>query len=475
MEGYLHREFNFTGDAFDLLSLFRGERHVFLLDSSQQEFHRGRYSFIGFDPFDVFVHQGIETLALLRKKFVGYAGGRGGGWAGPFSPLTAGVVGCLSYDYGLRQEKIRLQARDDLNLPDCFFGFYDCILTVDHVAQKLYITSSGLPETAPYLREKRASERLTRITRKIIAYLDGTLRPKQEVSDPISLIFQSNFSEEQYRTAVEKALGYIGRGDIYQVNLSQRFECDLGGRAFDVLRAYRMLRHLSPSPFGGYLDGGPFQLISNSPEQFLCLRNRRVQTRPMKGTRPRGEDGRRDRELREEILNSPKEKAELLMITDLLRNDLGKVCEYGSVYVKEMRAIEEYPYVFQATSTVEGTLKEGGDAFDLLAACFPGGSVTGCPKIRAMEIIEELEPARRGMYTGSLGYINFDGNLDFNILIRTLLARGEKLYFQAGGGIVADSIPEHEYQETLVKARAIKECLRAADKNKFISTDSSRL
>lgn len=458
MNGYLHKEFNFTGDSFDLLSFFRHEPYVFFLDSSQHESHRGRYSFIGFDPFDVFVHKGTETLALLKKKFAGHAGGRGTEFTCPFSPLTAGVVGCLSYDYGLGQEKIRLQAQDDLNLPDCFFGFYDCILTIDHFAQKLYVTSSGLPETNSSLREKRASGRLAGISQKLAAYFNVPLKPKHDVSESLPLMFECNFSKEQYRAAVEKAMDYIGRGDIYQVNLSQRFECDLEGRAFDFLRAYQMLRQLSPSPFGGYLDGGSFQLISNSPERFLRLHDRVVQTRPMKGTRPRGEDERRDRELREEILNSPKEKAELLMITDLLRNDLGKVCEYGSVHVGEMRAIEEYPYVFQATSTVEGILREDKDGFDLLAACFPGGSVTGCPKIRAMEIIEELEPARRAMYTGSLGYINFDGNLDFNILIRTLLACGGKLYFQAGGGIVADSIPENEYHETLVKVRAIREC-----------------
>jgi len=260
---------------------------------------------------------------------------------------------------------------------------------------------------------------------------------------------------------VQKALDHISCGDIYQVNLSQRFELDLNECDFNPLLLYKVLRLYSPSPFGGFLDGGNFQLVSNSPERFLHLNNGVVQTRPMKGTRPRGDNDLQDKKFRQELLNSKKEKAELLMITDLQRNDLGRVCEYGSVSVREMRTLEDYKYVFQATSTIEGMLSKDKDCFDLIRASFPGGSVTGCPKIRAMEIIEELEPTRRGMYTGSLGYINFNGDMDLNILIRTLFTCPGKLTFQVGGGIVADSIPENEYDETLIKARAMKACLEA--------------
>jgi len=351
----------------------------------------------------------------------------------------------------------------DLNLPDCFFGFYDCILTVDHFTQKLYVTSSGLPEKNELLRKKRAIERLNNVLRKLEPYFKGTLKTGQDINGPSdsSLTLECNFSKEQYMRAVQKALDYISCGDIYQVNLSQRFTFDLNGHEFDPFMFYKTLRKLSPSPFGGYLDGGDFRLISNSPERFLHLSDGIVQTRPMKGTRPRGKDAFEDQRLRREILNSAKEKAELLMITDLQRNDIGRVCNYGSVHVKEMRTIEEYLYVFQATSTVEGILHKDKDCFDLIRACFPGGSITGCPKIRSMEVIEELEPTRRAMYTGSLGYINFDGNMDFNILIRTLLAHHGKLYFQVGGGIVADSTPEKEYEETLVKARAMRMCLES--------------
>ncbi len=462
MEKCIYKSFDCSGDSLGLLDLLRDEPHVFFLDSSQYDPHRGRYSFIGFDPFDVFVHKGKDAIELLKKKFTRYAGERRQELTLPFSPLTSGAVGCLGYDHGLHHEKIRRSAVDDLGLPDAFFGFYDCILTIDHFTQKLWITSSGLPEQNGHQREKRARARLDYLVKKISPYLDGAWNsPRDPVTASLgpSPAFRCNFSKEQYARMILQALDYIGRGDIYQVNLSQRFEFDLKGRAFDPLALYRALRDLSPVSFGGYLDGGDFTLISNSPERFLHLDKAVVQTRPMKGTRPRGETAAEDRKLREELIRSAKEKAELLMITDLLRNDLGRVCAYGSVRVREMRAIEEYSYVFQATSTVEGVLEKEKDCFDLLRACFPGGSITGCPKIRAMEIIEELEPTRRGMYTGAMGYINFDGNMDFNILIRTLLACRNKLYFQVGGGIVADSTPAREYEETLIKARAMQASL----------------
>ena len=459
---YIWKSFEYTGCGIDLLDLFRYLPHVFFLDSSQHDPHRGRYSFIGFDPFNVFIHKGGDTLDRLKERFMQYAEVKAEGYSASFSPLTSGIVGCLSYDYGLQQEKIPIVIKDDHTMPDCFFGFYDCILTIDHFTQKLIITSSGLPEKNQYLREKRAQQRLANIIERLDTHFQEGVSFDEEASSRSSsspLALKSNISKEQYIERVEKALDHIGCGDIYQVNLSQRFELDLSGHIFDGVSFYRDLRHLAPSPFGGYMDCGNFQLISNSPERFLHLNNGIVQTRPMKGTRPRGNNEHQDNLLREEILNSAKEKAELLMITDLQRNDLGRVCEYGSVSVKEMRTLEEYKYVFQATSTVEGILRKDKDCFDLIRACFPGGSITGCPKIRAMAIIEELEPTRRGMYTGSMGYINFDGNMDFNILIRTLFACQNKLYFQVGGGIVADSIPENEYYETLVKARAMRACL----------------
>ena len=451
MSVLLTKTYDFPGDAWDLCARFRNEPHLFCLDSSRFDQGRGRYSFVGFDPFEVFEAGGKDTLASLKKRYARYSEPR----QETLTPFAGGIAGYLGYDYGLYQEKIRPRAKDDLKLPDAVFGFYDCVLTIDHLQKKLYVTSSGLPEKNKASREKRAASRLEHVE---LVLKRGT---QYLIPDELSIVspFKSNFTKDEYLATVRKVLEHIAAGDIYQLNLSQRFTCGTAGENADPLEIYRALRQLSPVSSGGYFDAGALKLISNSPEMFLRLRNRLVQTRPMKGTRPRGQGILEDQRLKNEIVRSEKDKAELLMVTDLERNDLGKVCDYGSVRVKEMRAIEEYKYVFQATSSVEGTLRRDKDCFDLIEACFPGGSITGCPKIRAMEIIEELEPVRRGPYTGSMGYIDFAGNMDLNILIRTLIHCGQKIYFQVGGGIVADSTPEGEYEETLVKARALRTCL----------------
>ncbi|HCI44979.1 MAG TPA: aminodeoxychorismate synthase component I [Candidatus Omnitrophica bacterium] len=444
MSVLLTKTYDFSGDAWDLCARFRDEPHLFCLES-------GRYSLIGFAPFEVFQGKGRDTLRALKDRYSSYRGqGRQ-----TVTPFAGGIVGYLGYDYGLYQEKIKPRAKDDLKLPDAVFGFYDRVLTVDHHTRKLHVTSSGWPEKNKASREKRAAARLEEIER---ALKRGT---QYLIPDELSIVspFKSNFTKDEYLATVRKVLDHIAAGDIYQLNLSQRFTYDMAGESVDPLEIYRVLRQLSPVSSGGYFDAGALKLISNSPEMFLRLRDGKVQTRPMKGTRPRGLGLSEDRRLREEIEQSAKDQAELLMVTDLERNDLGKVCDYGSVRVKEMRAVEEYKYVFQATSTVEGALRRGKDCFDLIEACFPGGSITGCPKIRAMEIIEELEPVRRGPYTGSMGYIDFAGNMDLNILIRTLIHCGQKIHFQVGGGIVADSTPEGEYEETLVKAGALRMCL----------------
>ncbi|MBI3616859.1 MAG: anthranilate synthase component I family protein [Candidatus Omnitrophica bacterium] len=457
----LTKTYDFAGDALELCARFRNEPHLFCLDSSRFDQGQGRYSFVGFDPFEVFEASGKDTLSSLKKCYAQYSQPN----QQTLTPFAGGIVGYLGYDYGLYQEKIPFRAKDDLKLPDAVWGFYDRVLTVDHHTRKLHVTSSGWPEKNKAAREKRAAARLEDVEREFKKgtapfFTPSTIVEKRALS-PSEADFASNFTKDEYLTAVRKVLDYIAAGDIYQLNLSQRFTYDTAGENVDPLEICRFLRQLSPVSCGGYFAAGALKLISNSPEMFLRLRGRSVQTRPMKGTRPRAFELADDRRLRNEIEQSAKDKAELLMITDLERNDLGKVCDYGSVRVQQMRAIEEYKYVFQATSSVEGTLRADKDCFDLIEACFPGGSITGCPKIRAMEIIEELEPARRGPYTGSMGYIDFSGNMDLNILIRTLVHCGEKIHFQVGGGIVADSTPEGEYEETLVKARALRECLEA--------------
>ena len=466
MNECLYEIMDYHGDGMDIAGLFQHEPHFFFLDSSLFDSDRGRYSFIGFDPFDIFQKKGLDALTFLKKEYLKYFEKK----QESISPFPCGLAGYLSYDYGLYQEKINRYAKDDLGAPDCFFGFYDAILTIDHEKRKLYITSSGLPEKNSYARKIRAEYRLQGILNKL-RDREKPLRPSQtprmshraqENQNDLDPAWKGNFTKEEYKKAVTKALEYIACGHIYQVNLSQRFEFDFSHSPFNPLEIYKTLRSLSPSCFGGYLNLGDYQILSSSPEEFLYLKDGRVLTRPMKGTRPRGNNPAEDRKYREDLSQSPKDRAELLMITDLERNDLGKVCQYGSVKVSSLRAMEEYATVFQATSTVEGILRKERDAFDLLGACFPGGSITGCPKHRAMEVIEELEPTRRSIYTGSLGYINFSGDMHFNILIRSLLAYKQKIYFQVGGGVVADSSPEEEYKETLTKAHAIKMCLKNA-------------
>jgi len=261
---------------------------------------------------------------------------------------------------------------------------------------------------------------------------------------------------EEYLEAVRRAKEYIAAGDIYQVNMSQRLSANLPVPPFEL---YKRLRRITPAPFASFLNFGQVVVVGASPERLLHVRDGFVETRPMKGTRPRGKTPSEDRQFQEELLQSEKERAELLMIVDLERNDLGRVCEYGSVRVKALRTLETYATVFQTTATVVGTLRKDQDCIGLVKACFPGGSVTGVPKIRAMEIIDELEPTRRGIYTGSVGYFSFDGDLDLNVVIRTFVLKDGKAFFQVGGGIVADSQPEAEYEETMVKARALIEAL----------------
>ena len=276
----------------------------------------------------------------------------------------------------------------------------------------------------------------------------------QAASKPVNL--RSNFTHERYLEAVQKARDYIIAGDIFQVNISQRFEADMPLPPYEL---YRRLRKINPAPFASYLNFDGVTLVSASPERFLRLSGDRVETRPIKGTRPRGKDPARDEALAQELVNSFKDKAEHVMIVDLERNDIGRVCRFGTVRVSELMALEKYATVFHLTSTVEGRLRPGKNAVDLLKATFPGGSISGAPKVRSIEIIDELEPTRRSVYTGSIGYLSFDGGLDLNIVIRTILVKDGKAYFQVGGAVVYDSDPEAEYVETLDKARALIQAL----------------
>lgn len=466
-------EMELPATSVELWERFRRRRLSFWLDSGMDPGRLGRYSFLGSDPFwtissrgrQVTVDRGktvtvveadpLEQLRDLLQQC--RQTGRPG-----LPPFYGGAVGYLAYDLGRQFETLPGWAVDDLGLPDLFLGFYDAVAAIDHRLNRLWLLSTGLPETDADCALARAQTRLDEL-REIIAGREPA--DQADVIPPLpekhraggrpvgpETTLRSNFTPEEYCRAVARVKEYIAAGDIYQVNLSQRFTAEL---PVPPDQLYRRLRLLNPAPFAACLDCGEVLVLGASPERFLQVRGRRVETRPIKGTRPRGADPAADRALREELWNSEKDRAELLMIIDLERNDLGRVCEIGSVRVPELYTLESYATVHHLVSTVTGLLPPGRDIIDLLRATFPGGSITGAPKIRAMEIIEELEPVRRGIYTGSIGYIGFNGDADLNIAIRTLVVRENRVYLQVGGGIVADSVPEREYQETLDKGKAL--------------------
>jgi para-aminobenzoate synthetase component 1 len=354
---------------------------------------------------------------------------------------------------------------DEFALPDLAVGFYDWLIAFDHVQGRSWLISTGLPEVDPRGRRRYARKRLREVQRYLEQPLSGPrcgirvspvcLGPAYPVPGLPGLL--SSFERAGYLALVRRAIDFIHAGDCFQVNLAQRL---LYPAALPALELYGRLRERNPATFGGYFDIGDFVLASASPERFMRVENGEVETRPIKGTRPRGATPEADRACIDELLHSAKDRAENVMIVDLLRNDLGRVCRYGSVRVEAVCRLETYRYVHHLVSEVRGRLREGLGPMDLLQASFPGGSVTGAPKIRAMEIIAELEPVARGPYCGSLGYIGFDGTMDTNILIRTFTIGRGWAQFPVGGGIVADSQPEREYEETWHKAEGLLRALK---------------
>ncbi|MCM8779550.1 MAG: aminodeoxychorismate synthase component I [Candidatus Omnitrophica bacterium] len=429
------KSYNFNRDVWPVFAAVKEKRNCFFLDSCIRG-SLGRYSFLGFEPNYILGLKDKGSLDTLRRilkehkvKSIQNA-----------PPFLCGAVGFLTYDFGLLlEDKLKSLAHGRCGLPVGYFAFYDGVIAIDHWQKKLFIIA--LNQSA-----------FKKISRALQGMNYNKMIEEQEKRKNTPALICPAAKNYNYKKAVKKAKDYIAKGDIYQVNLAQKFLAKSSLAADEI---FQRLRKASPASFSAYLDCGNFQVISSSPERFLSLRDRKVQARPMKGTRPRAKDKQKDEHLKRELLNSVKDKAELVMIVDLMRNDLGRVCEYSSVRVSAIRNLEKYKTVFQTTASIEGTLHKDRDGIDLLKACFPGGSITGCPKIRSMEIIHELEPFRRGIYTGSLGYFSYSGNLDFNILIRTILKQGNDLSFCVGSGIVADSQPEAEYAETLVKAEGI--------------------
>jgi len=399
---------------YEIAAGYHGEEYFAFLDSSRLGGTQGRYSILAWRPKAVLRIKAEDPFPAIDRLLK--------------SIRKGGVIGYFSYDLFRYLEQYKtLKAVDDLKLPDCCLMAYDEVLIFDHQTQRW---NGEAPQ-------------------QTVAMASSACRVGRA---------ESNMTRPQYISAVQRALEYIAAGDIYQVNLSQRFSHSFEGSAFAVFAA---LREISPSFYGAYLNCGDHAIVSSSPELFLKRTGRTIETRPIKGTRPRGNSAERNEEMRKELLNSAKEAAELTMVVDLERNDLGRICEYGSVEVAEHRYVDELPSLFHTVSIVKGRLKEGTSAVEALRATFPGGSISGCPKIRAIEVIDELEPTQRHVYTGSIGFFAPGGDFTLNIAIRTMLASGGKLHYQVGGGIVADSDPEREYQETLDKAAAMRKAIDA--------------
>jgi anthranilate/para-aminobenzoate synthase component I len=448
-------------------------QNSFLLESIKGPENIARYSFVGYDPFLVFTVKNGEVvisgsrnkktyskspLKLLKELMGKYKVVR----SDILPPFTGGAVGMISYDFVHYFERLPKTAHDDLNIPDAQFLFIDTAAAIDHKIRKTFLiscpgaafiiqnTENDPAQNWGYCYEM-ACEKIKEMHRRIDRG-STTIEPTREkVKKPITI--NHEMGKKTYMNIVKKTKAYIKAGDIFQANLSQRVSADIGDSS--PWEAYKLLSRINPSPFAGYLDMGGYVIASSSPERLVRVSGSTVETRPIAGTRPRGEDDEGDRQMRVDLLLNEKERAEHLMLIDLERNDLGKISDYSTVKVDELMITEDYSHVIHIVSNIKGTIADGMDCYDVIRATFPGGTITGVPKVRCMEIIDELEPVTRGPYTGSIGYISFSGDMDLNIIIRTFLIKDRIAYVQAGAGIVADSDPEREYYEALKKAEAL--------------------
>jgi para-aminobenzoate synthetase component 1 len=444
--------------------------HVLFLDSALVNPSLGRYSYLTADPFAWLSASSRRTNDLLAQ--VTDTLDRYQAESLPnLPPYQGGVAGLFSYDLCHAFERLPKSPIDEFQIPDIALGVYDWVLAFDHALGKAWLFSSGFPEVGEPRRLDRANRRIDKIRKLLMGSQRTAFSAKKEFAAaqtravspqthqyPVSskLGITSCFDRPGYLSAIAQAIDYIHAGDCYQVNLAQRL---LAAAPNDPLALYGRLRRCNPAPFAGYFDLGDFVVASASPERFLHLQKGVVETRPIKGTRSRGATPQEDASLKAELLGSVKDRAENVMIVDLMRNDLGRVCQFGSVRVSSLCRVESYETVHHLVSEIRGKLRWGLGPVDILKAAFPGGSVTGAPKIRAMEIIAELEPAVRGAYCGGLGYLGFNGSMDTSILIRTFTLGRGWAQFPVGGGIVADSVPEPEYEETWDKAEGLLRAL----------------
>jgi len=452
------------------LGIARGEPNAFLLESVERGERIGRYTFLGARPYMVVRAQGED----VELRYAGRSEHRYGNLLQILKdllrqhrpatipglpPFTAGAVGYFAYDMVRHLENIGEQAKRDLDLPDCVLMFFDRLLVFDHLLHQIHIIA-----TADVSREspRKAYDHAVTDIAKLEGKLARGLRPalsNRSHHGKGKLKLHSGTSRQKFVDSVERCKQYIAAGDIFQVVLSQRLDFQPEVPPFDI---YRALRTVNPSPYMYFLRMGDQHILGSSPEMLVRTSGRRLEYRPIAGTHPRGRDEEEDHRLEKQMLADGKERAEHVMLVDLGRNDLGRVSEYGSVKVRDLMYVERYSHVMHIVSALEGRLRGDLDALDAFAACFPAGTLTGAPKVRAMQIIEELEPVRRGVYGGSVLYADFAGNLDSCIAIRTMLMNGKRAYLQVGAGIVADSDPQREYEECMNKAKAVLKAVELA-------------
>ena len=453
------------------LAISRGETNSFFLESIERGEQIGRYSFLGARPYMQLRARGDEIVIERGKKREVRQGNvlstaklllqqhRPAVVPG-LPPFTAGAVGFCSYDTVRQLEKIGDNTKDDLHLPDCVLMFYDRLLAFDHLRHQIHIfAAADVSNESPRKAYDRALRDIAVLEKKLTSGLSIRSWRTQAAKQRRKLKVHAGTSRRDFEQAVRTSKEYIAAGDIFQVVLSQRLDFTPGVAPIDI---YRALRTVNPSPYMYFLQMGDTHVLGSSPEMLVRVTGRKLEYRPIAGTRARGRDEAEDDKLQKEMLADEKECAEHVMLVDLGRNDLGRVSEYGSVKVKDLMYVERYSHVMHIVSALEGRLRPELHALDAFAACFPAGTLSGAPKVRAMQIIEELEPTRRGVYGGSVLYADFAGNLDSCIAIRTMLMQGKKAYLQAGAGIVADSDPAAEYQESMNKAQAVLKAVAAA-------------
>ena len=456
------------------LAVSRGEENAFLLESVERGEQIGRYTFLGARPYMQLRSVGGEVTVTRGKKSAQPDGNafqvaktllteHQPASVPGLPPFTGGAVGFCAYDIVRQLENIGDSTEDDLHLPDCVLMFFDRLLAFDHLRHQIHIIASAdVSNESPRKAFDRAVADIAGLEKKLTAGLKPAEWQKSRRKPSGKLKVRPKVTREQFENSVRRSKEYIAAGDIFQVVPSQRLDFTPEVPPFDI---YRHLRAVNPSPYMYFLKMGDTHVLGSSPEMLVRVTGRKLEYRPIAGTHPRGKDEADDTRLQEKMLSDEKERAEHVMLVDLGRNDLGRVSEYGSVKVKDLMYVEKYSHVMHIVSALEGKLRPELHALDALAACFPAGTLSGAPKVRAMQIIEELEPTRRGVYGGSVLYADFAGNLDSCIAIRTLLMKGKKAYLQVGAGVVADSDPATEYEETMNKAQAVLRAVEAARRN----------